>query len=60
MRTLRPIQPGPIYHITVRANHKEKYLESPAAKELFTGITETSMRRMSKTYRTLRLKCANI
>lgn len=35
MRKARLIQPGASYHITARANHKEKYLRSRLAKDLF-------------------------
>jgi putative transposase len=35
MRTLRIIRPGAAYHITVRTNHEEKYLQPQVAKELF-------------------------
>jgi putative transposase len=35
MRTLRYIRTGACYHITARANHKERLLASPLAKDLF-------------------------
>jgi putative transposase len=45
MRTLRTIQPGAIYHITARANHKEKVLKSPIAKDLFVETLEKMRRK---------------
>jgi REP element-mobilizing transposase RayT len=35
MGTLRVTRPGAVYHVTVRTNRKEEYLESPIAKDLF-------------------------
>ncbi len=40
MRTHRFTQPGAYYHITARANHKEKLLASPIAKALFVETLE--------------------
>ncbi len=38
MRMHRIIRPGAVYHITARANHKEKMFSSPLAKKLFIEI----------------------